>query len=166
MSREIPMLFADCMIRALLDGTKTVTRRVDDPGRFCVGDVLWTREAHAITFARLNAAGHVCAPWDGVPRIVDIENHRVAYFRATFNRSHPRWRPSIHQPRWAARMLLEVTSVDVERDYPNVFTDEEAQREGFGSVMEFGYWWADNGRLGDIVRLGLRVAELRTGGAS
>lgn len=40
----------------------------------------------------------------------------------------PPWRPSVHMPRWASRILLEVTDVRVERVQD--ITQEEAEEEG------------------------------------
>jgi hypothetical protein len=127
-----PILFSAPMVRALLAGTKTQTRRVVKPqpdivrlepitaeitsgfvakktpederhGRLgkiircphgLPGDRLWVREA-----------------WSG-------DKHRVDY-RADGESRHDRmvggWRPSIHMPRWASRITLEVTGVRVER---------------------------------------------------
>ncbi|MGP9804071.1 hypothetical protein [Paracoccus sp. NSM] len=119
-----PMIFSGPMVRALLDGRKTQTRRVlrvpawIDPAddisaevatgfietSFRRGDRVWVREA----FAQSGAA------W---PRIQEGLG-RLHY------RSDPdhgwqeywgRWRPSIHMPRWASRITLHITDVRVQR---------------------------------------------------
>lgn len=138
--REIPILFSGPMVRAILEGRKTVTRRplkpqpepIEDlwrwrglvwtardpaprlPLRDCplgaVGDVLWVREPHRDW--ALSGAGE---PWrieyraDGAHRDLrrcpDAEHVSCA----------PRWRTSIHMPKWAARLFLEVTDIRVKR---------------------------------------------------
>lgn len=52
--------------------------------------------------------------WDA-PKVVHPDGERAAYFRAGWDRIHPRWRPSIHMPRWASRIVLEITDIQVER---------------------------------------------------
>lgn len=139
--KERPMIFNAEMVRAILDGRKTQTRRIVklshergmvNPvvrGRngeissitcrlaplFCPlgqpGDRIWVREA----WARYN---------------IDRGSHGMAY-RATPPEDWPkegRWRPSIHMPRWASRIMLEITGVRVER--LNDISHEDAEREG------------------------------------
>lgn len=142
--KERGMIFNGEMVRALLSGRKTQTRRPikwkqtrfteigeredgskwpwsEDAEHACdfwhpcpfgaVGDRIWVRE----TWARYN---------------IDQNSHDIAY-RATTPEDWPeegRWRPSIHMPRWASRILLEITNVRVER--LNAISEEDAQREG------------------------------------
>ena len=116
-----PILFNTEMVRAILDGRKTVTRRVvmpqpesrptpmkkDScwPGCFAIqgtakvirppyqpGDTLWVRE----TWAKSMAGTFMYQADD---KAIMVE----------------RWRPSIHMPREAARLFLRVTGVRVER---------------------------------------------------
>lgn len=78
------------------------------------GDRLWVRETWAM-HPRLDAY----SPSEAARRT----EHRQAWYRATHLRddlteppeSFFRWRPSIHMPRWASRLTLEVTDVRVER---------------------------------------------------
>ena len=142
--KERGMIFNGEMVRAILDGRKTQTRRPikwkqtrfteigeredgskwpwsEDAEHACdfwhpcpfgaVGDRIWVRE----TWARYN---------------IDQNSHDIAY-RATTPEDWPeegRWRPSIHMPRWASRILLEITDVRVER--LNAISEEDARAEG------------------------------------
>jgi hypothetical protein len=120
---ERPILFSGPMVRAILDGIKTQTRRPVKPqphagvrsspfvqsgvedghGRelrwpLALGDWLWVKETWS-------------TEW-----IMNPGDTRVAY-RAdelAFDADY-RWRPSIHMPRWASRLTLKVTGVRVER---------------------------------------------------
>lgn len=137
--KERPIIFSAPMVRAILSGAKTQTRRVIRPewarcldledvddraraleqGPYGVqGDRLWVRE----TF-------HHC------PHCSDGE---VAYraggwMRAPSGPLSPKcaahgWRPSIHMPRWASRLTLEVVSVRVER--LQEISEADAKAEG------------------------------------
>jgi hypothetical protein len=108
------------MVRAILDGRKTQTRRVLNPqpddlveGKIPrqwligIGDRLWVRENISIM---PRTAYHL-------PKTVSPDDpDMAAYYQADFYRSgKPRWRPSIHMPRWASRINLTVTDVRVQR---------------------------------------------------
>ena len=137
--KEHPILFSGEMVRAILEGRKTQTRRIARlnaagrvklPGKttnwHCAdpnaslacpygqpGDRLWVRETWAVIPPRAALrkdraveyrATHDCSEWhlpDLCPCLPTTREHR--------------WRPSIHMPRWASRILLDVVSVRVER---------------------------------------------------
>jgi hypothetical protein len=94
-----PVTFSAPMVRALLDGRKTQTRRLaTSPLRKCEqGDRLWVRESLYVW----NAGN------------IDGSGQRIAY-RATEPDSPCTWTPSIHMPRWASRLTLHVEAVRIE----------------------------------------------------
>ena len=127
--KERPILFSAPMVRAILAGTKTQTRRVVKPQPGCdprddghidmgrcpygqPGDGLWVKETFAIVprtaYRRSEGVQQTLRPDD---------DHDAAIYRAGWDRSNGgfRWRPSIHMPRWASRITLEITGVRVER---------------------------------------------------
>ena len=162
--KERPILFSGPMVRAILDGRKTQTRRVvkhrenrwecgDDgvtskvwPFWPCYvfgepepiempcpygkpGDRLWVRET-----------------WAVVPHVTDNgPKHRAkgdgtgVTWRADWNANPSgfKWKPSIHMPRWASRITLEITAVRVER--LGDINEADAIAEGCGVYSE-GEW--------------------------
>jgi hypothetical protein len=140
------IIFSGPMVRAILEGRKTMTRRVIKPqpyeasqaslyaGHLCwepkkysygpifldredqlfkscphgqPGDRLWVRE----TFALLD--DDFRAPM-GPPS--ELQECQIVYKATDFAADHfDCWRPSIHMPRWASRLTLEITNVRVER---------------------------------------------------
>lgn len=108
-----PILFSAPMVRALLEGRKTQTRRLawkrhhdpdlmrdeDRPSpwqRAQPGDTLWVRE----TFSLDRCGSRICWYW------------------ADLNPEFGDWtepKPSIYMPRWASRITLHVEAVRVER---------------------------------------------------
>jgi hypothetical protein len=168
--KERPILFSAPMVRAILDGRKTQTRRVVKPQPTCgltpchwsptgwgytnpeggcrcsrdkhgprapgaPGDRLWVRETFAAVY---DCPDLPCECEEGAAR------HRRAIYAATepdeigdyacgFDCNHDepgcaRWTPSIHMPRWASRITLEVTGVRVERLQD--ISEEDAKAEG------------------------------------
>jgi hypothetical protein len=140
---EKPILFSGPMVRAILDGRKTQTRRVLKPQpeadglyhdmkaahralRWLKGDRLWVREAFAIGFD-YDAEDK---PIGDEPKLFYAATNAVRWFDTETDewRDAPRWKPSIHMPRWASRITLEVTGVKVERLQD--ISDADARAEG------------------------------------
>ncbi|HEJ4757511.1 hypothetical protein FVA82_11755 [Pseudomonas aeruginosa] len=150
--KERPILFTGPMVRAILEGRKTVTRRVVSPQPDFLGsmvdpntpfktldaglharitcpygepgDRLWVREAWAA-----DAQVDAIAPSDlsqGEPiwYPADLSVRQTGCYMI----SKGRVRPSIHMPRWASRILLEITAVRVERLQD--ISEEQALAEG------------------------------------
>lgn len=147
--RERPILFSDPMVRAILDGRKTQTRRIvkakgiwsvvdredgtkwpggedqcgdwqDFPCPFgSAGDRLWVRET-----------------WSPMPNCRPIPNpekydNKPAWYKADNDRpmwAGDKWTPSIFMSRVASRITLEITSIRAERLHG--ISEEDAIAEG------------------------------------
>ena len=164
--KERPILFSAPMVRAILDGRKTVTRRIFKPDR-----MTWDANGRYTTYAmrggELSTTGsgpfkpsswlHYCpygqpgedrlyvretwaAPhaYDHLPPRLIPQDARIHY-AATEDRGGLLWRPSIHMPRWASRITLEVTGVRVET--LGVISHEDALAEGVSSIEEYKALW-------------------------
>jgi len=200
--KERPILFSAPMVRAILEGRKTVTRR---PVKVQPFDLSWSRRDHQFEYAAGRAengdeidgfyaystrsggewsakcpygqpgdrlwvresfwhAGDWVATypeddtgsWSGTRRVhyrADGEppnepNHHYpnGLKNGSFSAAVPaklwRARPSIHMPRWASRILLEITAVRVERLQD--ITEDQAKAEGiqlYTDHAELGDWW-------------------------
>lgn len=99
-------------MRALLDGRKTQTRRLEtSPLRRCeVGDRLWVREAWSTGLAYEDLASAEMGGEE--PILFEADGTTERWTRGT---SEPgRRRASMHMPRWASRLTLTVEAVRVE----------------------------------------------------
>lgn len=92
------------------------------------GDRLWVRE----TFRIYKVGASECSAYRATADKDDLE-----YFR---------WKPSIHMPRWASRVLLEIVDIRVER--LNDISEEDCRSEGMpagnndiGVRYAFGTLW-------------------------
>lgn len=140
-----PILFSAHMVRALLSGEKTQTRRIinnpddgvstitDDEGAWeCLdgwewkprpcpfgqpGSLLWVRETWA-TLAYRPTPGSI------VYRADTQDGERV--------RVDAPWRPSIHMPRWASRIVLEIAEIRVQR--LQEIGEQDARAEGIAEL--------------------------------
>lgn len=139
--KERGMIFNDEMVRAILGGNKTQTRRIVEEkfygravaaellAKHCPygqpGDRIWVRETYrvhgkATDVATLVYRASVRNSWTEQTHRVPVEvcNKPVS----------EKWTPSIHMPRWASRILLEITNVRVER--LNDISECDARDEG------------------------------------
>lgn len=192
---ERGMIFNAEMVRAILDGRKTQTRRVlatyQDAVKFCPewdvngkqifivlgekdhagmnpvitaipcpfgqpGDRVWVRETFRVHSRATDVATLVYRA--SVRNSWTEQTHRVPVAVCNKQATPEKWTPSIHMPRWASRITLEITGVRVER--LNSITESDAEAEGvndtgFGDLLVDGYrylWksiygeesWADN----------------------
>lgn len=173
--KETPILFNGEMVRAILEGRKTETRRpvkdgpdeshyrypvvdkygdcqwfsdkddigyedeLDDEGEYpdvfpehdeairspfgCIGDRLWVRETWG---------------WALEASMPPSANYKE-FLRYRADGDEPdtvdKWVPSIHMPRWASRIMLEVTDIRVER--VQEISEEDAEAEGIKIANEY-----------------------------
>lgn len=157
---ERGMIFNSEMVRAILDGRKTQTRRpikfpFKDRNLGCElsgnelagelsagnylnspfgkpGDRIWVRETFQgplFDFDQMDAYCKDSTPFEKSQFCVYKADGKPApeFFDADDN-LHYCWRTSIHMPRWASRITLEITDARVER--LNAISEEDARAEG------------------------------------
>ncbi|TBO64366.1 hypothetical protein EXU18_24510 [Klebsiella pneumoniae] len=166
---ERGMIFNGDMVRAILDGRKTQTRRVmrvqpesnqlglllitdstkrSDIGKYhwadsnatgnhvrsklfscpfgAVGDQIWVREAFRVHSRATDVATLVYKASER--NSWTEQTHRVPVAVCNKPATPVKWTPSLHMPRWASRIVLEITDVRVER--LNAISEEDARAEG------------------------------------
>jgi hypothetical protein len=173
--KEHPIIFSGPMIRAILEGRKTQTRRivkfssksispngpyVESDGNpeslltavhelqklstklACpygtIGDRLWVRES----FARVEPYPQIGERYEmpmGAP-VSEVHREywrkRIAFKADTDESFNQKWKPSIHMPRWASRITLEITDIRIERIQE--VSDSDAFSEGIQATVNEG----------------------------
>lgn len=160
--KERPILFSAEMVKAILEGRKTQTRRIikkpnllqaieewseENPykkelsdAQKCpygqVGDRLWIRENFKVSnidegyqnqfvIDDFEAPACVVEYEDGSKRKIELEHSE--YLQAV-RANKKKKSPSIHMPRWASRIILEITDIRIERLQD--ITEQDAIAEG------------------------------------
>ncbi|EKD4507402.1 hypothetical protein ORP75_004680 [Escherichia coli] len=153
--KERGMIFNDEMVRAILEGRKTQTRRpvknvradnclvIRKPTKKCngvythvmdapehglcpfgnVGDHIWVRETFNAFWLDNDVIQEIK---DGVSLASELCDYKADY--SDSSKPAEGWTPSIHMPRWASRILLEITDVRVERLHD--MSEADAKAEG------------------------------------
>ena len=157
------MIFNGEMVRAILDGRKTQTRRVMkvqpsdgfhpthngydldlnahwytpgvvdkngylQPAKKDVFGVADENEGYACPFGAVGDRIWVRETFSPVPDHEEPAGCSAILYAADGNGPYGKWVPSIHMPRWASRITLEITGVRVER--LNSISDSDASKEG------------------------------------
>ncbi len=167
MTKERPILFSGAMVRAILDGRKTQTRRIAKPignpdlgNVYAPGAIALEREAQhvidrACPYGRPRDRLWVRETWQGPmwdgdweDRPADPHSPKYCQYAAdggpapecmdADDNLRQGWRPSIHMPRWACRLELEIAAVRVER--LNDCSEADAIAEGIAAELE---GWTD-----------------------
>lgn len=155
-----PIIFSGAMVRAILAGQKTQTRRSlrgepmcptvcfqCQPCNICKflpyrpGDRLWVRETWAA-----GACADGLSPAMLSPGFWRRDNGGLWYAADDAEPNTPvtprgKRRPAIHMPRWASRITLTISDVRVQR--LQEITDEDAVAEGVMTLgTPIGGWWS------------------------
>jgi hypothetical protein len=169
--KERPILFSGPMVKAILEGRKTQTRRPIKPQPVFIGHPstpfktesadpkgiikcpygergtkLWVRERFC--YGEI-VCGDYVAP-DPEPLYIEhcdkSKKKTIPHQYAISNDigiEDIKWKPSIHMPRWASRILLEITDIRVERLQD--ISEEDASAEGCNLQ-----WYSDNAGTEDL----------------
>lgn len=174
-----PILFNTDMVRAILDGRKSCTRRIcKDANEYTVPDMEFynaDRRTYAVYnfvdkehMEQLSTAERTCPICTGdilYVRETWKEAPKGYYYYEDWQRNDiadiTKWKPSIHMPKEAARIWLKVTNVRVER--LQEITEVQAQAEGCNSGLltgactargQFEDLWNSTVKKSDIDRYG------------
>jgi hypothetical protein len=167
-----PILFSTPMVQSILEGRKTMTRRIIKPQplnfdvkkiidwddviyslpKYKVGDILWLRETWGVA-----TRPHPIKGWvDGFEykadcKYIDEENDLLPIYECEgfdFEKYQSgKWKPSLFMPKEACRLFLKITNVKVERLQD--ISEKDAKAEGVESC------------IADRENFGVRAAGMR-----
>lgn len=164
--KEYPILFSSEMVRAILEGKKTQTRRIIKPQPFSFYDLDGCDRRGFVNFRFFDGQNtkwwpQINSPFGGVGDRLWVRETFYTWYRHTeqlnpskiYAADYPnkkpyecktdclmsilgegdplpsaKWKPSIHMPRWASRITLEIDEIRVERLQD--ITEEDARMEG------------------------------------
>lgn len=130
------------MVRAILDGKKTVTRRIVKPGKnpFESPMILWVRESVSVISGMSSSEIDYLYAADGKIGLyaADGKVHMLAY------------RPSMYMPKAACRLRLLVSKVSME--WLHEIDECDAAKEGFESRQHFIRSWENHNGNGSFSR--------------
>lgn len=160
MISERPIVFSTPMVQAILSGEKTQTRRIaklNAAGRVARGGKNWHPDDPEATLAcpygQSEDSLWVRETWNGPfwnedpypangysPKYCKYkaDGSKAPYYEDADGFIVERWRPSIHMPRWAARITLAITAVRLERLQD--IGEEDAIAEGVERVCVGEGW--------------------------
>lgn len=174
-TKERPILFSGPMVRAILEGRKTQTRRIVKPHPQVTtdNDASW-RDAKSDLWRNCKQYARDCCPY-GEPgdrlwvretwapmEPGPIEPGILIAYRADFHNDphgydgekspegkYRTWKPSIFMPRWASRITLEITAKHIEPIQD--ISERDACAEGFGSAITRDCNWPKFAALWDKI---------------
>lgn len=125
-----PILFSAPMIRALLEGRKTQTRRIyKGRNAFWKGDRIWVREAHRFIANTGSHRSDGAYQYRADEAVKYGEMIQGAEWVSRNGEPKDAWRPSIHMPRYVSRLTLIVTQAMVNVSLHSI-SEEDARAEG------------------------------------
>ena len=130
--KERPIIFSGESVRAILEDRKSMTRRIVKDSKKCpygkVGDKLWVKETWA-DFICISSTEKSKGKGEKNPF------YKADYGKNDFEYNIKKcWKSPYFMPRWASRILLEITGIRVER--LQEISENDAKAEGVISNEE------------------------------
>jgi len=168
--KERPILFNSEMVKAILEDRKTQTRRpikLNAAGRVELKGKNWhIEDSDAVLACPLGKVGHRLWVRETFAHsnfpYGPLDRDCVIYYRADYlddphgpdgeksaEGKYRTWSPSLHMPRWASRITLEITGVRIERLHR--IAEQDAKNEGADCLITKNCTASDRDLLGDVL---------------